>query len=124
MTPEEIVDLRRQKYNATVVRLQKVQPDLLIMRVRPDFPLPPHKPGQYTVLGLGYWEPRFPGCQEEALAPGEEKKLARRSYSISCPILDGDALLAPGADWLEFYVVLVRASDRPHPPALTPRLFL
>src|SRR5436309_55617 len=78
MTPEAISDLRRQKYNATVVRMRKVHSDLLAMRVRPDFPRPPHKPGQYCVLGLGFWEPRFPGCQEEA-PPADEAKLARRS---------------------------------------------
>jgi ferredoxin--NADP+ reductase len=127
MTPEQIADLRRQKYNATVVRLVKAQSDLVLMRVRPDFRRPPHKPGQYTVLGLGYWEPRAPGCQEEALAPGDLTKLARRSYSISCPVLDdhGQLLDVDRTDWLEFYVVLVRASEQGRrPPALTPRLFL
>src|SRR4051812_19790470 len=68
MTPDQIADLRRQKYNATLAFLRKANSDLLVMRVRPDFRLPAHKPGQYTVLGLGNWEPRVPGCQEEALA--------------------------------------------------------
>jgi ferredoxin--NADP+ reductase len=125
MTPEQIADLRRQKYNATIARLIKAHDDLIIVRVRPDFPLQPHKPGQYTVLGLGFWEPRVPGCEEEHLAPGEETRLARRSYSISSPILDdGGGLLGHGRDWLEFYIVLVRESGKPHAPALTPRLFL
>jgi ferredoxin--NADP+ reductase len=125
MTPDQIADLRRQKYNATLLRLFKANPDLLIMRVRPDFPLQPHKPGQYTVLGLGYWEPRSPGCQEEQLAPSEETRLARRSYSISCSVLGEDGGLLPGQpDWLEFYIVLVRKSSKLHAPALTPRLFL
>jgi ferredoxin--NADP+ reductase len=127
MTPEQIVELRRQKYNATVVRLVKPNPDLMIIRIRPDVTRPHHQPGQYTTIGLGFWEPRHPGCQEETLVEGEETKLARRSYSISCPILD-DSLttLAEGygTDWLEFYVVLVRQSTRTNPPALTPRLFL
>src|SRR3954471_10569144 len=101
MTPEQIADLRRQKYNATLVRLDRAQPDLLTMRVRPDFPLAPHKPGQYTVIGLGYWEPRVPGCQEEDLPPAEGTRLARRSYSISCPVLDDAGnLLEPGPGWL------------------------
>jgi ferredoxin--NADP+ reductase len=126
MTPEQIADLRRQKYNATIVHLHKTHSDLMMIRVRPDAPLPLHKPGQYTVLGLGCWEPRFPGCQEEVLAPGEETKLARRSYSISCPILDDEGrLLEIGrTDWLEFYIVLVRETGREKPPLLTPRLFL
>jgi ferredoxin--NADP+ reductase len=126
MTPEQIADLRRQKYNATVVRLVKFHSDLLLMRVRPDFPRPPHKPGQYSALGMGYWEPRFPGCQEEQLRPGDETRLARRSYSISCSVLDdGRELLdLERTDWVEFYIVLVRKSDKAEAPALTPRLFL
>jgi ferredoxin--NADP+ reductase len=126
MTPEQIADLRRQRYNATVVWMRKPHPDLMVFRVRPDFTLPAHKPGQYSTLGLGNWEPRFPGCQEENLGPGDEQKLVRRAYSISCSILDerGQLLDLAQADWLEFYVVLVRESDKPTPPALTPRLFL
>lgn len=126
MIPEQIVDLRRQKYNATVIRLVKVHRDLLILRVRPDYQLHPHQPGQYTALGLGYWEPRFPGSAEENLPPADWTKLARRSYSISCSILDDEGRLLDrdNADWLEFYIVLVRESDKPVPPALTPRLFL
>jgi ferredoxin/flavodoxin---NADP+ reductase len=126
MTPEQIADLRRQKYNATVARLIKVHSDLLIFRVRPDFKLHLHKPGQYTALGLGYWEPRFPGSAEEDLQPADRTKLARRSYSISCSVLDEDGRLLnrEKVDWLEFYIVLVRESFKVIPPALTPRLFL
>jgi ferredoxin--NADP+ reductase len=109
-----------------VTWLQKPHSDLLLMRVRPDFPLPAHQPGQYSTLGLGYWEPRCPGCQEETLAPGEETKLARRAYSIGCSVLDESSGLLDrtGVDWLEFYIVLVRETGRPQAPALTPRLFL
>jgi ferredoxin--NADP+ reductase len=126
MTPEQIAELRKQMYNATAVRMIKPHTDLLIVRVRPDFPRPPHKPGQYTLLGMGYWEPRIPGCQEEVLAPGDETRLARRSYSISCSVLDdgGELLDVARTDWLEFYVVLVRDTGTAEPPALTPRLFL
>jgi ferredoxin--NADP+ reductase len=126
MTPEQIADLRRQKYNATVVRLVKLHSDLLMMRVRPDSPRPPHKPGQYSAMGMGYWEPRFPGCQEEHLRPGDETRLARRSYSISCSVLDdsNDLLDLARTDWVEFYVVLVRRTEKGEAPALTPRLFL
>jgi ferredoxin--NADP+ reductase len=126
MTPEQIAELRRQKYNATVCRLHKVHSDLVILRVRADVPVQPHKPGQYTALGLGYWEPRFPGTPEEALPATDLVKLARRSYSISCSILDerGQLLERDNADWLEFYIVLVRESGKVMPPALTPRLFL
>src|SRR5262245_54542840 len=110
MTPDRIADLRKAKYNATVARLVKLHGDLMLLRVRPDFPLPRHRAGQYTVLGLGLWEPRFPGCQEESLAPSDEAKLGRRSYSISCSVLDdrGELLDVEHNDWLEFYIVLVR----------------
>jgi ferredoxin--NADP+ reductase len=126
VTPEQIAELRQKCYNATVSMLRKAHDDLIIMRVRPDFHLPPHKPGQYSTLGLGYWEPRAPGCQEEILQPGDETKLARRSYSISCSVLDERGhLLSEGANFLEFYVVLVRETENPEkPPLLTPRLFL
>jgi ferredoxin/flavodoxin---NADP+ reductase len=126
MSPEEVAELRRTKYNATVTWMRKAHSDLMIVRVRPDFPRPVHKPGQYSTLGLGYWEPRFPGCQEEALQPGEESKLARRAYSISCSVLSdkGELEDIEHTDWLEFYVVLVRESDKKQAPALTPRLFL
>ena len=126
MTPEQVADQRRTRYNATVAWLRKPHPDLLLIRIRPDYPLPEHKPGQYSTLGLGFWEPRHPGCQEEDLQPGDEQKIARRAYSISCSVLDeGDQLLDRSrVDWLEFYIVLVRDSDKPQPPALTPRLFM
>jgi ferredoxin--NADP+ reductase len=121
MTPEQIAELRRTRYNATVVAIRKAHDDLMAIRVRPDFPLPMHKAGQYTTLGLGYWEPRVPACQEEILKPGDEQKLVRRAYSIGCPILDGDGRPMAPANWLEFYIVLVR--DAENPPGLTPRLF-
>lgn len=125
MTPEQIAALRLKKYNATVVRIDKPNPDLMLVRVRPDSPLSPHKPGQYTTLGMGYWEPRQAGCQEETLQPGDEERLARRAYSISCPVLADDRTLLDLArtDWLEFYIVLVRQAEK-GPPALTPRLFM
>lgn len=127
MTPEQIAEHRQEHYNATIIWLRKANPDLAIMRVRPDAPLAPHQPGQYTALGLGFWEPRSPGCQDEipALdASGQMERMARRSYSISCSILDehGKLLDRTGVDWLEFYIVLVRTAEKA--PALTPRLFL
>jgi ferredoxin--NADP+ reductase len=126
LTPKEIQELRQKQYNATLVSVKKVQPDLGIFRVKPDYPIPPHKPGQYTTLGLGYWEPRIPGCQEEQLPPGQESKLARRSYSICHPVLNSDGRLFPAGppEWLEFYVVLVRQTEKPEAPAFTPRLFM
>ncbi len=126
MTSEELSRLRDEKYNASIVHLDRVHHDLVIMRVRPDFPRPAHKPGQYTVLGLGYWEPRHEGCQAEQLDPLFLSRLARRSYSISCSVLDteGELLEVAQTDWLEFYIVLVRNSGKAAAPVLTPRLFL
>ncbi|MSQ95388.1 MAG: ferredoxin--NADP reductase [Gemmataceae bacterium] len=123
MTPDEISELRTKQYNATVVSLKLANPDLMIVRVRPDAGVPPHRAGQYSTLGMGHWEPRAPGCQDEIPKPGEERKLIRRAYSIGSSILDeqGDLPDRVGQDWLEFYIVLVRKAD--HPPALTPRLF-
>ena len=126
MTPEHVAELRQKRYNATVLRLDKPNPDLMRMRVKPDFPVPHHLAGQYTALGLGYWEPRHPECQAEKLKPGDEERLVRRSYSISCPVLgdDGKPWDQAGSDWLEFYIVLVREKAGDQGPGLTPRLFL
>jgi ferredoxin--NADP+ reductase len=123
LSPEDIDSLRRQHCNATVVSLTFAHSDLMILRVRPDHGVSPHKPGQYTTLGLGHWEPRAPGCHEETTHPGDERKLIRRAYSLSSSILDDEGqLLDHPVDWLEFYIVLVRESDSGR-PALTPRLF-
>ncbi len=124
MTPEECAALRQQQYNATVVWLQKPNSDLMILRIRPDHPVPPHKPGQYSTIGMGQWEPRAPGCQDELPKPADDKKLIRRAYSLSCSVLDDQGKLfdMPHTGWLEFYIVLVRQAES-GPPALTPRLF-
>jgi ferredoxin--NADP+ reductase len=126
LSPEQIAELRRKYYNATLSWVRKAHTDLAMIRIRPDFPVPDHDPGQYTSIGLGYWEPRYPGCQEETLKPGEETKLVRRAYSIGCSILDEQGHLLNGdrIDWLEFYIVLVRESGSDKAPGLTPRLFL
>jgi len=125
MTAEEIIELRKRRYNATVVSLKLLNPDLMVLRVKPDFPRPPHQPGQYCTLGLGYWERRTEGCQVETLAPGDETKIVRRAYSISCSIYSepGRLMRLEENDWLEFYIVLVRENPDGRVPALTPRLF-
>ncbi len=126
MTPEQIAELRRKHYNATVAWLKKAHSDLMMVRIRPDVALPKHQPGQYTSIGLGNWEPRHPGCQDEVLKPGDETRLVKRAYSIGCPVLGDDGQLWKGIQtgWLEFYIVLVRESDKDRAPGLTPRLFL
>lgn len=126
MLPEEIAEARNRRYNGTVLSVAKAHSDLMIVRIKPDFPRPPHLPGQYCTLGLGNWEPRMPGCQEENLEPKNEAKVVRRAYSIACSILDesGKLLNIAATDWLEFYIVLVREKVGGKPPALTPRLFM
>jgi len=125
MTPEEIAELRARRYNGTVAALTKVHSDLMVLRVKPDFPRPAHKPGQYCSLGLGYWEARADGCQVETLTPDEQTKVVRRAYSISNSMLApaGGLIDVAGTDYLEFYIVLVRENADGRVPALTPRLF-
>lgn len=125
MTPEQIADLRKQRYNGTVAYIKKVHSDLMVIRIKPDFPRPAYLPGQYCALGLGYWEPRAEGCQEESLKPDDLTKLVRRSYSISSSIYSAPNKLRDMAedDYIEFYIVLVRSNPDGRVPALTPRLF-
>ena len=77
MTPEMIADSRLRRYNATVAALAKPNPELMIVRIRTDFPKPAHRAGQYTTLGLGMWEPRIPGCQQEQRHPGAAQRHRR-----------------------------------------------
>ena len=125
MPSDEIAELRQKRYNGTVVYRQFLHTDLMILRVRPDFPRPVYRPGQYCALGLGYWEPRVEGCQVEELKPEDRTRLVRRSYSISHSIYSEPGVLRDMAldDWLEFYIVLVRENPDGRVPALTPRLF-
>ena len=121
---DEIAELRRRHYNASVTAERRVHDELIVIRVRPDGGVPAHQAGQYTTLGLGFWEPRAPDTQAEQLSDAELRKVVKRAYSISFPILDdaGGLLRRADCDFLEFYVVLVRESPGT-PPALTPRLF-
>lgn len=125
VTPEQIAEFRGKRYNGTVTRLDRLHSDLMVLRVKPDFPRPAYLAGQYTTMGLANFEPREDGCQEEVLKPDDLLKLVRRSYSISSSVFaDGDAIRDPAADdWLEFYIVLVRENSDGRVPALTPRLF-
>lgn len=115
LSRDETAALRSRHYNATVVSRRDCHPDLMVIRVQLDQGAPSWEPGQYTVLGLGYWEPRVADCQPESLTTAQQTQLVKRAYSISSPIVDLDESV------LEFYIALVRNAD--HPPALTPRLF-
>lgn len=118
-------NLREKHYNATITSFENHHSDLWILRVRPDVGDASHEPGQYATLALGYWEPRLDGL-DEGLDEAKIEKLARRSYSISHPMLSSDGrLLGPGDfDGVEFYIVLVRPEGMEHLPELTPRLAL
>jgi ferredoxin--NADP+ reductase len=121
---DEICELRRQHYNATVTGVRHVHDELMVIRVRPDGGVPPYQAGQYTTLGLGFWEPRAPDTQAERLSDTDLRKVVKRAYSMSFPVLDdaGHLLRRADCDFLEFYVVLVREAPGTS-PALTPRLF-
>lgn len=124
LTEREVADLRREHYNASVTHVRRVHDELMVFRVRPDDGVPVYQAGQFTLLGLGYWEQRVPDTQAEHLSDDEVRKTAKRAYSISFPIVDdaGAVLRHADCDFLEFYVALVRESPGT-PPALTPRLF-
>ena len=119
----DIDALRAAHYNATVSGIRWLHDDLMIMRVQPDTGDVQFVPGQYTVLGLGNWERRVAGCQEEEAVSDWTPRLIRRAYSISAPMLNSAGVVTlPGeGDFLEFFIALVRRAD--HPPELTPRLF-
>lgn len=123
----EIKQLCEKHYNATIIERIDVHEELARFRIRPDNPVPPFEPGQYVTLALGNWEPRLLGTQPEDLPANRSRKLARRAYSISCPLVDAQGKVATvdSVDYLEFYITLVRhaATPKSAPPALTPRLF-
>lgn len=126
-TPDPAVheeELRNANYNATITWMREANPELRIIRVTPDEPAPAFDAGQYTHLGLGYWEPRADDARE-GFEPdsGRWDRMARRAYSVSSSMVDDDGdLVEPHPEAMEFYIVKVP----PHLeeiPALTPRLF-
>ncbi|TWT90329.1 Ferredoxin--NADP reductase [Pseudobythopirellula maris] len=129
LTGDHVAELRKTHYNATVTWFERLNDSLLRMRVRLDDgvsdtgPALHYDAGQYTTLGMGYWEPRVEGAQAETLNEKMLQKVVKRAYSISSRLLDDDGKVVPAGDEqeLEFYVALVLQADKP--PALTPRLF-
>ncbi len=123
----EAEQLREKFYNATIIDRIDAHSDLARFRIRPDGDVPSFEPGQYVAVGLGNWEIRLSGTQREELAEKKLRKLSRRAYSISCPLLgtDGELATVDSVDYLEFYVALVREASSPDkkPPVLTPRWF-
>ncbi|MEO0529919.1 MAG: ferredoxin--NADP reductase [Planctomycetota bacterium] len=128
---DEISALREKHYNATVTYTDHITRHLIRMRVRlddgvsDDGPALHYEPGQYTTLGMGYWEPRVEGAQVEDLDEKTLQRMVKRAYSISCRLLDDDGNVAPAGDEaeLEFYIALVMENGD-KPPGLTPRLFM
>ena len=124
-SPEDrIARLRNEHYNATITDIKAHSPDLWVIKVTPDEPIKPFKPGQYTTLGLGFWEPRADQAMEDFEDDQDQiEKMARRSYSVASSMVGGDGELveAHPVD-VEFYVVQVRPDEK-EIPALTPRIF-
>lgn len=125
-SPEERMErLREENYNATITWIREHNPELWVMRIRPDEPVEPFKAGQYTTLGLGYWEPRADDALEDFEEnPEQREKMALRSYSVASSIINDDGeLVEPHPPEIEFYIVQVRPGEV-EIPALTPRIFL
>lgn len=127
-TIEEIKDLREQHYNATLTEIKELNPELWIIRVKPDEVLPPYKPGQYTTLGLGDWEPTNDPDNNENVSEKLKSKLVRRAYSMSFPMYvddPGELLKPEDMESYEFYITLVgRDGELGQDPSLTPRLWM
>jgi ferredoxin--NADP+ reductase len=121
---ERVERLRAENYNAAITAIREHNPDLWVMLVKPDEPVEPFKAGQYTTLGLGFWEPRADSASEDFDEnPDQFEKMARRSYSVSSSIVDQDEELVPAhPEEIEFYIVQVPPGEE-EIPALTPRIF-
>ena len=99
---------KQDPYNATVIGCEEINPQLWILRVRPDGKLFDFRPGQFAVLGMLGSAPRVPEATPEN-PPAEPDKMIRRAYSIASSSLE--------RRYIEFYLTLITSG------ALTPRLF-
>ena len=98
----------KDPYNATVIGREEINPQLIILRVRPDTAVFDFKPGQFGVLGMLGGAPRVSDSTPED-KPTEPDKFIRRAYSIASASLE--------RRYMEFYLTLITNG------ALTPRLF-
>lgn len=96
-----------ESYNATVIGREEINPQLWVLRVRPDGALFEFRPGQFGVLGMLGSAPRVPEAIPED-PPADPGKMIRRAYSISSASLE--------RRYVEFYITLITSG------ALTPRL--
>lgn len=122
----EIEALRQRLYNADVVEVRSEHPEIAVMRVRPDTPIQPYSPGQWTQLGLGLWESRCSGCPEDNLDEDQQRTMTKRPYSLSSSmVLPGEDRLWPeDDDCFEFFLSLApELAIGTGGPALTARLF-
>jgi ferredoxin--NADP+ reductase len=94
------------------------------MFVKPDEPIEPFQPGQYTTLALGNWESRADDA-DEGFSEDQKRKMVRRSYSVSSSMVDLESgeLLPPHQPEVEFYIVKVTPTPE-RIPGLTPRIFM
>jgi len=95
-------------YNATVIGREEINPQLVILRVRPDTELFEFRPGQFGVLGLLGSAPRVEESTPEDV-PSAPDKIIRRAYSIASASVE--------RRYVEFYLTLITSGQ------LTPRLF-
>lgn len=130
--PDLGTQLSENYYNATISYFDRLTDEVWIFGVKPDDGPVSFIPGQYTSLGLGYWEPRIDDAIEADIDT-QWSKLARRSYSVSSPIFTSDdyhvdrgvedLARCENLDDIEIYAVLV-SPDGDFVPGLTPRLAL
>ena len=96
-----------EKYNATVAAIHHITLDLIILKVKPDKPMPVFTSGQYVLLGLSSNIPRRADCGPE-FKEQKPDRLVLRAYSIASG--------GHETDLIEFYISVVSNGS------LTPRL--
>jgi ferredoxin--NADP+ reductase len=104
----DMSDNNSDPYNATVIGREEINPQLCIIRVRPDGELFEFRPGQFAVLGMLGSAARVAEATPED-PPSEPGKLIRRAYSIASASVE--------RRYVEFFITLVTSG------VLTPRLF-
>jgi len=120
------MDELHPSYNNRILWMDK-RDHLLRMRIE----YPPSlagqvKPGQFLALGLANYERMLPNYPLQEMSEAKRKRLVKRPYSISHPILnEGGELILDEPDFLEFYISLVQppVSSESKVPQFTPRLF-
>jgi hypothetical protein len=81
--------LREHNYNATIVGERVLHGTVMVIRVRPDAPPAPPRPGQWVELGLGIWERVMDGAEA-----GSARRVAPDSL-IDAPTRSAPPILTP-----------------------------